>query len=57
MKDLPEVFGSFNIANFKPITTTEGKVDIKEMANGPETANLKNVKQTTVTIVHFSQTK
>ena len=49
MKDLPEVFGSFNIANFKPITTTEGKVDIKEMANGPETANLKNVKQTTVT--------
>ena len=48
MKDLPEVFGSFNIAHFKQ-PSIEGQLDNKELTKGIDTSNLKNVKQTTVT--------
>ena len=48
MKDLPEVFGSFNIAHFKQ-PSIEGKIDNLDLTKGIDTSNLKNVKQTTVT--------
>ena len=48
MKDLPEVFGSFNISHFKQ-AAIEGNSDAKDLTKGIDTSNLKNVKQTTTT--------
>ena len=57
MKDLPEVFGSFNISNFKPAnvtsttttTTKEGEIKKEQIPEVFGSSNINQFKQTKVT--------
>ena len=55
LKDLPEVFGSSNINNFKQTTTTTTKriegIDMKELPETLSSSDINNFKQTTTTTV------